>query len=142
MYVEQGLYATHLKNWLRHFPREQILVVLMEDVAADPRAVSRVVYAFVGVDESFVPSGLTERYNRSFANRSPGLTGIKDAIYGVTRVPGMKWLWDAAAGAGLRSLTAASIPCPAARLYRDPGSRLCCIYERDSSLRFTNSSRC
>ena len=103
MYVEQGLYATHLKNWLRHFPREQILVVLMEDVAADPRAVSRVVYAFVGVDENFVPSGLTERYNRSFANRSPGLTGIKDAIYGVTRVPGMKWLWDAAAGAGLRS---------------------------------------
>jgi hypothetical protein len=44
MYVEQGLYATHLKNWMRHFPRADILVVLMEDIASDPLAVSKTVY--------------------------------------------------------------------------------------------------
>ena len=82
MYVEQGLYATHLKNWLRHFPREQILVVLMEDVAANPRAVSRVVYAFVGVDENFVPSGLTDATTAVLRTALRSLTGIKDAIYG------------------------------------------------------------
>src|SRR5918993_382064 len=46
MYVEQGLYATHLKRWLQYFPRERILVVLMDEVAADPRAVCRSVYRF------------------------------------------------------------------------------------------------
>ncbi len=104
MYVEQGLYATHLRNWLRHFPSERILVLLMEDVEADPRAVSRIVYRFLGVDESYVPGGLTNRYNRSFATRSSALGGVKDAFYGATRRPGLRWLWDAAAGSGLRSL--------------------------------------
>ena len=27
MYVEQGLYATHLRQWLHHFPRERILPI-------------------------------------------------------------------------------------------------------------------
>ena len=103
MYIEQGLYATHLRNWLRHFPRERILVVLMEDVQSKPRAVCKQVYTFLGVDPEFVPSGLVERYNRSFANRSAALARLKDAVYGLTRLPGMSWLWQAAAGTGLRS---------------------------------------
>jgi hypothetical protein len=104
MYVEQGLYATHLKNWLQYFPRDRILVVLMEDVEADPRAVCRLVYEFLGVDPTFVPAGLEQRYNRSFATRSASLSRLKDAVYGMTRLPGMGWLWQAAAGAGLRSM--------------------------------------
>src|SRR3954453_17151561 len=39
MYVEQGLYATHLKSWLRHFAQADILVVLMEDIETDPLAI-------------------------------------------------------------------------------------------------------
>jgi hypothetical protein len=104
MYVEQGRYATHFKNWLRHFPSERILVVLMEDVESDPLGVSRAVYRFLGVDETYVPAGLTERYNPSFASRWKPLAGVKDAVYGVTRLPGLRWLWNAAAGSGLRSL--------------------------------------
>lgn len=104
MYVEQGLYATHLKRWLRHFRREQILVVLMEDVEAAPAEVCRTVYRFLGVDEGYVPAGLRERYNRSFASRSPWLTRVKDSVYASTRVPGLRWAWDAAAGLGLRSM--------------------------------------
>jgi hypothetical protein len=104
MYVEQGRYATHLKNWLRHFPRERILVVLMEDVEAEPLAVSQTVYRFLGVDEAHVPSGLTERVNPSFASRSALLAGVKNAAYSMTRLPGLNLLWNAAANAGLRSL--------------------------------------
>jgi len=104
MYVEQGLYATHLKKWLRHFPRERILVVLMEDVAADPLGVARSVYGFLGIDASFVPAGLTERYNQSFATRSPALGAMKDTLYAATRLPGLRWAWGAAAGIGLRTM--------------------------------------
>lgn len=104
MYVEHGRYATHLRNWLRHYSRTQILVVLMEDIAADPQAVCREVYRFVGVDDGFVPKGLTSRYNASFAARWSPLGVAKDAAYGATRVPGLRWLWQAAARTGLRSL--------------------------------------
>ncbi|HEV7432370.1 MAG TPA: sulfotransferase [Steroidobacteraceae bacterium] len=104
MYVEQGLYATHLKNWLRHFPRADILIVLMEDIAADPQAVSKSVYRFLGVDDGYVPAGLATRYNRSFATRWSTLGGVKDTVYGATRLPGLRWLWDVGARAGLRFL--------------------------------------
>ncbi len=104
MYLEQGRYATHLKRWLQHFPSERILVVLMEDVESDPLAVSRTVYRFLGVDDGYVPSGLTERVNPSFASRSAVLAGVKDAVFRVTRLPGLNLLWNAAASAGLRSL--------------------------------------
>lgn len=104
MYVEQGLYATHLGNWLRHFPSSRILVVLMDDVESNPQAVSKTVYRFLGVDDSFVPAGLTTRYNRSFATRWAPLTGVKDGVYAMTRMRGLRWLWDAVAGTGLRSL--------------------------------------
>lgn len=104
MYIEQGLYATHLANWLRHFPREQILVVLMEDIEADAAAVCRLVYRFVGVDEHYDPAGSRNRFNQSYAIRSAALTRAKNAVYGVTRAPGLHWLWDAASGMGLRRL--------------------------------------
>lgn len=104
MYVEQGLYATHLRQWLRHFAREQVLVVLLEDVETEPDAVCRTVYRFLGVDDSYVPDGLRERYNRSFASRSRWLSQVKDSVYASTRVPGLRWAWNTAAGLGLRSV--------------------------------------
>ena len=104
MYVQQGLYATHLKSWLRHFPRADILVVLMEDIESDPLAVSKAVYQFLGVDDGYIPAGLVNRYNRSFATRWSPLGGMKDAVYSATRLPGLRWFWDAAARVGLRSL--------------------------------------
>lgn len=122
MYVEQGRYATHLRNWLRHFDRASILVVLMEDIEAGPHAVCENVYRFLGIDERFVPPGLGSRYNPSFATRWSPLTTMKDAVYGATRFPGLRWLWDAAARGGLRSIyrdvnvlpSSAVIPPPAA----------------------------
>jgi hypothetical protein len=104
MYVEQGLYATHLRRWLCHFPREQLLVVTVDDIERDPLAVSRAVYAFIGVDAGFEPSGFDERYNPSYVERSRVLAGVKDAAYGATRWPGLRWAWEAAAGLGLRSI--------------------------------------
>lgn len=123
LYVEQGLYATHLRNWLRYFDRSQLLIVLMEDIEADPRTVCRQVYSFLGVDEAFVPAGLVQRYNRSFATRWSPLSGMKDAIYAATRLPGLHWMWNLATRSGLRAAyrsvntvpSSAVIPPPAAQ---------------------------
>jgi hypothetical protein len=104
MYVEQGLYATHLKRWLKFFPRERILVVLMDDVEADPRGVCRTVYEFLGVDASFVPPGVDERFNGSYATRSAALTRVKDTVYATTRSRWLRWTWELASAAGLKPL--------------------------------------
>jgi hypothetical protein len=38
-YVDRGRYARQLERYLRYFPREQLLVLLMEDMGRDPIAV-------------------------------------------------------------------------------------------------------
>lgn len=48
-YVEQGLYAKHLSVWFDVFPREQILVLLSEEIDKDPATQLDKVYAFLGV---------------------------------------------------------------------------------------------
>jgi hypothetical protein len=70
-YIEQGRYATHLKRWLSVFPRDQILVLLAEDVSANPQAAASQVYAFAGVDPTFTSAVLQERRNESDRARSP-----------------------------------------------------------------------
>jgi hypothetical protein len=123
MYVEQGRYATHLKRWLQHFDRSNILVVLMEDIEEDPRAVSSAVYRFLGVDDQYLPAGLTSRYNRSFASRWSLLGSVKDTVYGATRLPGLRWLWDAAARTGLRSLYRGINTVPSSSVIPEPSAQ-------------------
>lgn len=127
LYIEQGLYATHLRRWLQYFPLEQILIVLMEDVERAPAEVARAVYEFVGVDPAFQPDGLTTRFNPSYANRSARLRAIKDSLYEYTRAPALNWLWELGAAAGLkriyRSLNQVAsekrIPAPSPELLAD-----------------------
>lgn len=105
MYIEQGRYATHLRRWFRHFPPEQLLVVLMEDIERDPRAVSRVVYRFMGVDPDFVPPALEQRDNPGYANRYRSLTRFKDGVHRyVDSIAPVQWMWRSASALGLRSL--------------------------------------
>lgn len=102
MYVEQGRYATHLANWLTYFPREQILCVFMDDVENDPGRVAADVYAFLGIDPSYLPAGVTTKFNPSYANRYRWLLGIKDVAYKLTQLPGGAQLWKLAQRLGLR----------------------------------------
>ena len=104
MYVEQGLYGKHLANWLRHFPRAQVYVALMEDISAEPERVAREVFRFLGVDDAFESSAVARRFNASFATRSKSLTKLKDEIYRWSRSPAVGWLWSTAAGIGARDV--------------------------------------
>jgi Sulfotransferase domain len=61
----RGLYAKHLSRFFRYFPREQILVLRIEDVKAQADGVARKFFEFVGVNPV---AGLTE-----------GLIGVNSA---------------------------------------------------------------
>jgi len=52
-YVEQSLYHPPLSRYFERFERGRIKVILYDDLSADPAAVMRDLYAFLGVDERF-----------------------------------------------------------------------------------------
>lgn len=49
-YAARGRYAEQLARWFAAFPREQLLVLLTDELAADTAAAYRRVLAFLGVD--------------------------------------------------------------------------------------------
>ena len=52
--LDIGFYAAHLRNWLRHFPREKFLVLGFEqDIVARPHDALRRVFGFLGVDSGW-----------------------------------------------------------------------------------------
>ena len=61
--LEPGLYYKNLKKYYRHFPKENILILIYEDIKQNPKETIQEIYRFLGVDENFVPSALTQRIN-------------------------------------------------------------------------------
>lgn len=72
-YVEQGFYARHLRRFLEAFSRDQLHVVLFDDIRSEPRTVLRELFTFLAVDPEFEPSILTERVNYAFRLRLPAV---------------------------------------------------------------------
>jgi hypothetical protein len=65
----RGFYSAQLAAYMELFPREQVSIHLYEDFEADPRAVLRALFGFLGVDPTFtVDTSL--RYNVSGRPRS------------------------------------------------------------------------
>jgi len=89
MYLESSRYATHLRRWLEHFPREQVLVLLQEEIRESPRESARAIYRFLGVDEDFESAGLERRANESRVAKHPGLDGALKRAGSVVRGVGL-----------------------------------------------------
>jgi hypothetical protein len=53
-YVDSGMYHAQLQRYLEHFSREQLLVLLYDDLTRDRHASMRAIFGHVGVDPSFV----------------------------------------------------------------------------------------
>jgi hypothetical protein len=69
--IEPSLYWKHLQRWLELFPREQVHIILYDDIRKEPQRVMRDLYAFLGVDESFVPGALGEQSSNTRQGTSP-----------------------------------------------------------------------
>jgi hypothetical protein len=63
-YRRRGLYFEQLERYYSRFEHERILVLLYDDFEADPAAVMRRAFAFLGVSEDFTPD-LSRRHNVS-----------------------------------------------------------------------------
>jgi hypothetical protein len=77
--LEYGFYYRHLMRYAALFRRERLRVVLYDALKADPGEIVRGTYAFLGVDESFIPEVLRSRDGRM----------VNEGVYSLPR---LRWL--------------------------------------------------
>jgi len=69
-FLREGIYADHLQRYYEVFPREQVLVLLYDDLIANGHAFMKRVYTFLSVDANFT-TGLEEvRVNAAAGKRN------------------------------------------------------------------------
>jgi len=66
--VKKGFYYKHLKKYFDIFPRENILVLIYEDIKKDSARFIQEIYNFLGVETQFVPPSIEKRIG--FTGRS------------------------------------------------------------------------
>ncbi len=84
-YRRNGFYAEQLEPYLRAFPREQLLVLLYDDLREDPVACMQRIYAFLGVDAAFRPD-TSLRYNVSGMPRNRAVRAVLAAAMPARRL--------------------------------------------------------
>lgn len=66
MYIEQGLYYTHLKRWINYFQiGNNLLVLIYEDMLKNPLTFIQSVYDFLQINPNFIPSNLNKEINKA-----------------------------------------------------------------------------
>jgi Sulfotransferase domain len=90
-YLNCSRYYRQASEYLRFFPREQMLFLCLDELNRDPQALLRRTFAFLGVDPAVPIDGLSDAYNRRAdlqrlpawyfaARRSPLLRGVKQRL--------------------------------------------------------------
>jgi hypothetical protein len=77
-------YAPQLERYIKVFPPTQIQIHLYDDLRADPRAVVRRIFSFLGVDDGFEPD-TARRHNVGGLPRRPRLQAFLDDLPGPIR---------------------------------------------------------
>ncbi len=72
-YVRLGFYYKHIERYLDLFQREQILVVLLDELAAEPAATCKTIFEFLDIDSTFRVQQLQPRGLRPRVPRLPRL---------------------------------------------------------------------
>lgn len=62
-YTLKGLYAQHLKNVYEIFPKENVYIILYDEIKNNPNKVIKELYSFLGVNSSFLPEKLNKVVN-------------------------------------------------------------------------------
>ena len=69
LYLVRGLYAGRIKNWLKHFSRDQFLFIKSEDFFQEPKNVLDEVYEFLNIEKTY-PSNLKPQQVGSYSDLS------------------------------------------------------------------------
>jgi hypothetical protein len=91
--VGAGRYATHLQRFFDVFPRDHVRVHLYDDYRAEPRAVLRDLFTFLGVDPD-QPIDLSRRHNETRVPRFPRLHALRRRLFGQASLA--RWLPESA----------------------------------------------
>lgn len=94
-YVEQSLYGKHLGRWLERFPREQVLVLFQEEIAAASLDAARRLYRFVGVEASHPSALVANRSHENIGHRSEAVKHGLRALGRIARRAGLERLVEA-----------------------------------------------
>ena len=62
-YLAQGRYLEQIETLERHYPRERIHVVMLDDLGRDPAGTFRAVCRFLGIDDGAIPENATRAAN-------------------------------------------------------------------------------
>src|SRR5690606_25754665 len=68
-FIAEGYYVEHLARFYELFPREQLLVLLYDDLVADPRGLLARIYRYLGVDEGFSSDLADHKINAGASQR-------------------------------------------------------------------------
>ena len=80
-FLRMGEYAQCLQPYYDRFGPEQIHVILHDDIRSNKAAVLRDLYAFLGIDANFIPTGIDQRVNDAKATRSQSLQRFANFTY-------------------------------------------------------------
>ncbi len=69
-YFSRGAYMRYIRRYLNLFPRENLLVLVFEDLKTQPEKVYRRIFEFLGVDANF-QAAFQARHNASFIWKNP-----------------------------------------------------------------------
>ena len=82
LYLNRGQYLEHIQVYERLFGREQLMILILEDVVANPKPHIEKLYQFVEVDPNFSPTTAQKKENESLKN---GQVASQDTIQKLAR---------------------------------------------------------
>jgi hypothetical protein len=87
-YLRGGRYHEHLQRLLAHYPRDSLLVLLMDDLEDEPAGAYRQLCSHIAVASEPLPDNLGRRYNRTMPVRSKLLRKAMVRFNVEKRLPG------------------------------------------------------
>lgn len=82
-FIKQGFYYNYLQNYLKYFSREQMLLLIYDDLKENPRNFIKDVFTFLEVDASFEPTIVNELYHQR--KPRPKFGSIYQIMYIISR---------------------------------------------------------
>jgi len=76
LFIEEGFYYDHLTRYYGLFPREQLLVLLYDDLERNPHGFLADIYRFLGVDPDFVSEYQEIKINSAAAKKYVGKSQV------------------------------------------------------------------
>lgn len=107
MYVGRGRYGVQLNRYFSHFDRDQLLILIFEEIMAHPTDSLNRICSFLGVDSTFYSGQdwIAERENASIEVRSTMMFGIVRTIAKwMRRTDGARQVLDVLKATGVTEL--------------------------------------